>query len=127
MKIFVLLAVFLFQCAPAAMNAAMDKERCFKYSGGGFDDEIRLTIDGSNVKGVLSVSRTNSEMPTRMYEFTGTLSKGVLSMNFADGKVPTAFERTGDKMVATLSGKDLSVKLSEGTHELYTAVFKPCD
>ena len=126
MKILVLLAVFLFQCAPAAMNAAMDKEKCFKYSGGGFDDEIRLTIDGSNVKGVLSVSRTNSEMPTRMYEFTGTLSKGVISMKFVDGKMPTAFEHTGDKMAATLSGNNLSVKLSEGTNEVYTARFTPC-
>ena len=126
MKIFVLLALFLFQCAPAAMNAAMDKEKCFTYSGGGFDDEIRLTIDGNNVKGVLSVGRTNSEMPTRMYEFTGTLSKGEKSRNFADGKMPTAFERTGDKMTATLSGKDLSVKLSEGTQDVYTARFTPC-
>ena len=105
----------------------MAQEKCFRYQGGGFDDEIRLTIDGSNVKGEFSVGRTNSKMPTRMYKFTGMLAKGVISMNFVDGKVPTAFERIGDKMTATLSGKNLNVKLSEGSQEVYTATFAPCD
>lgn len=105
----------------------MSSEKCFNYSGGGFDDEIRLTINGSEARGQLSVGRTNSEMPTRMYPFTGTISNGVLTMVFADGKAPTAFERTGDKMTATLSGQGLTVKVSEGTQEVYSAIFRPCD
>lgn len=123
MKIFVLFAALLFACDPTAMSS----EKCFNYSGGGFDDEIRVTIDRSSVTGQLSVGRTNSEMPTRMYPFTGTVSNGVMTMVFADGKVPTAFERTGDKMTATLSAQSLTVKLSEGSQEVYSAVFHPCD
>jgi hypothetical protein len=123
MKLFVLFAALLFACDPAVMSS----EKCFKYSGGGFDDEIRLTINGSEVRGQLSVGRTNSEMPTRMYPFSGTVSNGLMTMVFADGKPPTAFERTGDRMTATLSGQDLTVKVSEGTQEVYSAIFRPCD
>jgi hypothetical protein len=122
MKTFLLFAALFFACDPAAMS----HEKCFIYQGGGFDDEIRVTIDGSSVKGQLSVGRTNSEMPTRMYPFTGTFSNGVIVIKFDGDKVPTAFERTGDKMTGTLSGENLTVKLSDGTQEVYSAVFRPC-
>lgn len=122
MKIFLLLFALMFACDPAVMSS----EKCFKYSGGGFDDEIRLTVNGTDVTGALSVGRTNSEMPTRLYQFTGTVSKGVMTLRFENGAMPTAFERTGDKMTAEMSGKNLVVKVVDGSKEVYSATFTPC-
>ena len=115
--------------ALAAATSAQT-EKCFKYQGGGFDDEIRLSVNGNAVQGELSVGRTNSKMPTRLYRFTGTLSKGVTTLRFAGGKVPTAFPRDGDRLTATLSssgGDKLMVNLWYGSRKAYSATFVQCE
>jgi hypothetical protein len=124
MKKLFLLTGLMILFASAAM--AQD-EKCFSFEGGGFTDEIRLTVSGSSVKGVLSVSRTNSEMPTRTYEFTGTISKGQFTLRFSGG-TPTAFAEPGDKMTGSLSGggERLVIKVSSNGRRTYTATFRRC-
>jgi hypothetical protein len=112
----------------AFASFAMAQEKCFKHQGDGFDHELRLTVNGSSVTGELSVGHTNSEMPTRLYKFTGTISKNVITMRFSGGTVPNAFPKIGNRMTATLagSGQSLVVKLSNGSRQVYSATFEPC-
>ena len=107
---------------------AAAQEKCFKHQGDGFDHEITLTIKGSTVTGGFSVGRTNSEMPTRLYRFTGTISKNVITLKFSGGAVPNAFPKSGNRMTATLagSGQKLVVKLSNGSRQVYSATFDAC-
>ena len=124
MKTVLLLTGLMILFATAAMAQS---EKCFSFEGDGFTDEIRLTVSGGSVKGTLSVSRTNSEMPTRFYEFTGTLSKGQFTLRFTD-ETPTAFAESGDKMTGLLSGSGerLVVKVSNAGRQVYTATFRSC-
>jgi hypothetical protein len=123
MKNVVLLMVMLVLFGSAAMA---QNEKCFNFEGGGFTDELRLTVKGQNVAGQLSVSRTNSEMPTRLYQFTGTISKGVITLRFADKKTPTAFAASGDRFTATVTGSKLVLKVWNGTRLAYSATFAVC-
>jgi hypothetical protein len=123
MKIIGLISLIL-----AFTGFAMAQEKCFKHQGDGFDHELRLSINGSRVTGELSVGRTNSEMPTRLYKFTGTMSKNVITLKFSGGAVPNAFPKSGNRMTVTLagSGQKLVVKLSNGSRQVYSANFEPC-
>jgi hypothetical protein len=122
MKKVALLAFSLVFSASAAMAQS---EKCFHFEGDGFTDEIRLTVSGTSVKGQLAVSRIDSEAPSRIHNFTGTISKGVIIMRFS-GTTPTAFAQSGNRMTATLTSKQLVVKVSSGGRQVYTATFVPC-
>lgn len=107
-------------------------EKCFVHEADGFEYVLRFTIHDRSVQaGQLSVSRLNSEAPTRMYEFTGTATKTGVTFSFADGKVPDVFPKKGTRLKGTFVGNDLEVGLSSLVHDrgwrdVYTARYRAC-
>lgn len=110
--------------------SAAQEAKCFRYVGDGFEYQLNLTIGGRNVKGELVVGRVNSEAPSRVYRFSGTILKNDITFNFAGGQVPAAFPAKGSRLTGKLVGagptQKLVLKLSDARREVYSAAFESC-